>query len=75
VLKRALATTAVWLAFVLAIDLPPVMASSGVAFAFLFAWWDEQGRMAAEPDERLYPEEPEDEDDDVFEEQLTLLDV
>jgi hypothetical protein len=57
VLRQALPTAAIWLAFVVALDLPPVLAASGLVFAFVFAWWDEQKRSAAEVDKQVYAEE------------------
>jgi hypothetical protein len=48
---RAILTCAVWLAFVLALDLPRSMALTGVVFATLFAWWDEQKGIVARAEE------------------------
>lgn len=47
VIVRAVLVCAVWLTFVLALDLPRSMAVAGVVFAFVFAWWDEQKKRAA----------------------------
>jgi hypothetical protein len=69
VLRQALPTAAIWLAFVIALDLPPVLASSGLVFACVFAWWDEQKRRAAEVDEQVCAEElPSYDEDEPFEE-------
>lgn len=43
---RAILVSAVWLTFVLALDLPRVMAVAGVVTAVLLAWWDEQKEIA-----------------------------
>ncbi len=41
VIVRAVLVCAVWLTFVLALDLPRSMAVAGVVVAFLLAWRDE----------------------------------
>lgn len=46
-LRQAILTALVWLLIVVVLDLPSVMAAAGVLFAFLFAWCDEQKRLAA----------------------------
>jgi hypothetical protein len=72
VLKQALLTAGIWLAFGVALDLPSLVAASGVVFAFVFAWWDEQKPV----DETGCADgQSEYEDDDLFEEQVTVLDV
>jgi hypothetical protein len=76
VLRQALPTAAIWLAFVVALDLPSLVAASGVAFAFLFAWWNEQKPEAAQTEERWYADEDVCcQEDELFDEQLTVLDV
>lgn len=60
-LRHAIPTLVV----VLALNLPRSMAVAGVAFAFLFAWWDEQkerarrlDNMEVDEDDALYKDEP-----------------
>jgi hypothetical protein len=46
-LKRALPTLVVWVAVVVALDLPRVMALAGVVTALYLGWWDERNEIAA----------------------------
>jgi hypothetical protein len=62
---RAILVCAVWLTFVLALDLPRSVAVAGVVFAFVFAWWDEQKEIATRADQGEYDEA--DYDDEPFE--------
>ena len=55
---QAALTCAVWVAFVLALDLPRTMAVAGVVCAFVFAWRDEQKQIVRRADEVVEEDEP-----------------
>jgi hypothetical protein len=45
---RAILVSVVWLAFVVVLDLPLVMAVAGVVVAVVLAWWEEKKERVAE---------------------------
>jgi hypothetical protein len=45
-LRRVIPTLVVWIVILIALDLPSVMAVSGVVVALLLAWWEERKELA-----------------------------